>query len=291
MNTLKRLLAATDFSDHARNAAQRAALIATEQRAHLELLHVINGSMADALRQLFPAPADANDKLAEDARALLGALASDISEKTGLMPTGRVTVGRVLDEILSVSAQSDLIVVGARGLNPLRDLVLGSTAERLLSKSSRPMLVTKRPPQGPYRRILVPVDFSAPSVRALRTAMLVAPKADITVVHGCSVPFEGKLQLAGIAEELVDRYSRQAREEAQQKITSLIREAGGDMQHFYREVKPSEASPLILTKEAVLGADLIAIGKHGQSMVEEWFLGSVTRHILSNSKCDVLVCP
>jgi nucleotide-binding universal stress UspA family protein len=63
------------------------------------------------------------------------------------------------------------------------------------------------------------------------------------------------------------------------------------MHRFYREVNRSEASSLILAKEAVLDADLIAIGRHGQSMLEEWFLGSVTRHILANSKCDVLVCP
>jgi nucleotide-binding universal stress UspA family protein len=289
--TMKRLLAATDFSDHARNAAHRAALIAAEQQAHLELLHVISVSIVDVLRKLFPASAGANEKLVEEARGLLNALASDLSEKTGLRPTARVTVGRVLDEILSVSAQSDLVVLGARGLNLLRDLVLGSTAERLLSKSRLPMLVTKRPPQVPYQRVLVPVDFSDSSVRALRTAILVAPKADITVVHGCSVPVEGKLLWAGIADELVERYSDQVREEAERKITSLILDAGGDMQHFYREVKRSEASPLILAKEVLLGADLIAIGKHGQSMVEEWFLGSVTRHILSNSKCDVLVCP
>lgn len=291
MSKTRRLLAAIDFSEHSRNAAHRAALIATEQQAHLELLHVISGSMVDALRKLFPVPADANDKLAEDAKGLLNELASDISETTGLTPTARVTVGRVPDEILSVSAQSDMIVMGARGLNPLRDLILGSTAERLLSKSRLPILVTKCQPQGPYRRILVPVDFSASSVRALRAAMLAGPKADITVVHGCSVPFEGKLQLAGVAKEQVDSYSRQAKAEAEQKITSMILEAGGEMQHFYREVNRSEASLLILAKEALLDADLIAIGKHGQSMIEEWFLGSVTRHILSKSQCDVLVCP
>src|SRR5690554_1976738 len=97
MSTTRHLLAATDFSDHARNAVHRAALIATEQQAPLELLHVISGSIGDALRKLLPATADVNEKLAEDARGLLNALASVISETTGLTPRTRVTVGRVPD--------------------------------------------------------------------------------------------------------------------------------------------------------------------------------------------------
>ena len=53
-------------------------------------------------------------------------------------------------------------------------------------------------------------------------------------------------------------------------------------------VEQGDPRRLILAKEKQLGADLIVIGKHG-SMVEDLLVGSVTRHILSDSKCDVLV--
>jgi nucleotide-binding universal stress UspA family protein len=45
---------------------------------------------------------------------------------------------------------------------------------------------------------------------------------------------------------------------------------------------------MILAKEKQLGVDLIVMGKHG-SMIEDLLIGSVTRHVLSDSRCDVLV--
>ena len=41
------VIVAVDFSDHARHAAVRAAMLAKEQRAQLDLLHVISGSSLD----------------------------------------------------------------------------------------------------------------------------------------------------------------------------------------------------------------------------------------------------
>jgi nucleotide-binding universal stress UspA family protein len=65
---------------------------------------------------------------------------------------------RQIDERVDASA-ADVLVLGARGAGFMRHLLLGSTAERMLRRTSRPMLVVERPPQGPYRRLLVAVDF------------------------------------------------------------------------------------------------------------------------------------
>ena len=35
--------------------------------------------------------------------------------------------------------------------------------------------------------------------------------------------------------------------------------------------------------------DLIVIGKHGLQVMEELLLGSVTKHVLAESQCDVMV--
>jgi len=38
-----------------------------------------------------------------------------------------------------------------------------------------------------------------------------------------------------------------------------------------------------------MDCDLIVLGKHGESMVEELLLGSVTKQVLAESQGDVLV--
>jgi nucleotide-binding universal stress UspA family protein len=196
----------------------------------------------------------------------------------------------VLTEILTVAEQVDLLVIGARGMNPIRDLIFGSTAERLLGKCMQPALVVKRAPQTPYRRVLVPVDFSPYSASALRAAMRIAPQSQIYVCHAFDVPFEGTLWIAEASNKKIENYRVQARQQALTAIRNVIEHAGGaNGFHVSSVVERGDASRVILDKEAEYDADLIVIGKHGRSALEEFFLGSVTRHILSNSQCDVLV--
>lgn len=289
MGTFKSLLVATDFSAGGRDAARRAMLLATEQQARLSLLHVMSGPNLDSLRGLFRLPEEAGEKLVADARRELDELAADIAGKNRPMPAVQVRIGRVLDEILAATEQADLLVLGARGWNPVRDAILGSTAERLLRKSPRPVLVTRRAPQGGYQRVLVPVDFSPSSAVALETALRIAPAADITVVHAFDVPFEGKLWLAGVGEERIQEYRIAAKQQALNDIAALIGGAGDGGQRCFRTVEHGDAVPLILAEEARVKADLIVIGKRGRSMIEETLLGSVTRHVLSGASGDVLV--
>ena len=283
------VIVAVDFSDHARHAADRAAMLAVEQGAQLELLHVISGSSLDSLRKWSGAPPDAEVKLREDAERCLSDMIHDIASRRNIAARALVKTGHVLNQILSASESTDLLVLGAHGLSPLRDLILGTTAERLLRTSQRPVLVTKRPPQTPYEQVLVPIDFSMYSAPALERARRIAPSARITIVHAFRVPFEGKLRIAGVADDSILAYCEEERQEAVKHVKELIRSSDDDAHRISYAVERGNVSRVILAQEEQLSADLIVIGKHGRSMVEEWLLGGVTRHVLAGSKCDVLV--
>jgi len=285
MKPILSLLVATDFSDDAARAIQRGARLANKLTARLQLLHVMSGPSLQALRELFPNPAEAEAKIFADAQRMLDEQADALEQNA----TTTVKVGKVLEEILAACDNTDLLVLGARGLNPLRDLLLGTTAERLLRKCMRPVLVVKQETKAPYRQVIVPVDFSPYSVRAFKTALSVAPGAQITLLHAFDVPFEGKLWVAGVAEDEINRYRIHARQEAQAKCKELIQQNGADIGRVSCVVVRGDAPRVILEHEKKLAADLIVIGKHGQSRVEELFLGSVTRHVLSDAECDVLV--
>jgi nucleotide-binding universal stress UspA family protein len=288
MNTVRSLLAAVDFSDDSRLAAHRAAVLAAEQRAKLDLLHVISGQSLSSLREMFRS-SDAEADIMADARRMLNELAADIAGKTGVTAISHVTVGNVLEKILSASEQADILVLGAHGLNPLRDRILGTTAVRLLGKCTLPVLVINRQPQGAYKRVLVPVDFSAHSTAALNMALRVAPGAGVKIVHAIRVPFEEKLGIAGVRAEEVQKIRMNAQLQAVRDIEALIQEIGVGQDRIVHAVEHGRAASFILTEAAGFAADLIVIGKHGRSMPESMLLGSVTRRVLSHSKCDVLV--
>jgi nucleotide-binding universal stress UspA family protein len=283
------VLAATDFSDDATNASRRAAMLAMEHQGRLELLHVVSGTSLAVVREMLLSHDGAEEKLIDDAQRRLDAARLQIAGKGQVAAFSRVAIGSVPEEILSASEQADLLVLGARGLSPWRDLFLGTTADRLLRTCKRPVLVVKRPPEASYRRVLVPVDFSPHSIAALKMAMLIAPDADIMVVHGSAVAFEGVLRQAGVVEDEIDRYRTQSQHQALSGLNTVIDQVSDGSHRIFRAVEHEDAVRLILAKEESFKADLIVIGKHGKTIVEEMLLGSVTRRILSDSKSDVLI--
>lgn len=289
MNKVKTLLAATDFSDDARQAALRAAYLAAQLGAKLELLHVMSATSLSYMRELFKLGSEADAKLLDDARRMLDELVEDVAEKTGFEAVPRVQVGHVVNEITSAAGQADMLILGARGMNPLRDVFLGTTAENLLQKCKRPVLVSKRPPHGHYQRVIVPVDLSPHSATALDMAAQIAPQANMAIVHAFDVPFEGKLWLAGVEESEIHRYRDQAMVRAQEQIASLMRGIGNASLRVHQFVEHGDAARIILEQEERSNPDLIVIGKHRQSIMEDLLLGSVARHVLSYSRCDVLV--
>ena len=160
---------------------------------------------------------------------------------------------------------------------------------RLLSSSRFPMLVVKQPPHEPYRQLLVPVDFSPSSLRALRLARTIAPRADITVLHVFEVPFEGQLRYAGVDDQTLRHYRSQMKQQATEKLQGLRETTGLSAGRCESVILHGHPAFHILEQEQIQDCDLIVMGKQGESMIETLLLGSVTKHVLAESQGDILV--
>ena len=288
---VQRFVAATDFSGHANWAAQRAALLAAQHGAQLELLHVVAEGPLDALRKLLHAKAKGVANLVDGVRHALKDAAAALAKATGASVAARVEIGEVLDVITQQSGAADLLVLGARGTSPLRDAILGTTAERLLGKCSRPMLIVKRRPARRYERVLVALDFSRASENALRATLRLVPQAMLIAVHAYDVPFEGKLSLAGVDQDVIDGYRYRAAEKAIADIHALSERTARGRKAVVPKVGRGYPPHLILGQEKARRADLIALGKQRRRLVQEFLLGSVARHVLADSRSDVLIGP
>jgi nucleotide-binding universal stress UspA family protein len=292
MSRIERILAATDLSAPARHAVARAFRIAGETHAELTVLHVLSLAGLERLRQLLGSTAaGVEQRLEDEARQRLAALTAQFGTRYGCSAGVAVARGRVTSAILDEADARDagLIVLGARGEGYLGRLLIGTTSERLLRRTLRPMLVVKQPPHEAYRRVLVPVDFSAGSAQLLRLAQAVAPGAELILFHAFEAPFESKLRYAGVTEETLGRYLIAARQEALARLQELAAEVGLTAGQVRIHVEHGEAARAILMQEVELDCDLIVLGKHGQGMMEELLLGSVTKHVLAESAGDVLV--
>ncbi|MBW8469999.1 MAG: universal stress protein [Thiobacillus sp.] len=291
MTTLGPILAATDFSAPARHAAERAARLAQETGAPLTLMYVLPGGAMLELRQWLGTGHVMEQRLHDDAHQQLEAAVAALPASRQLGIRAVQATGAPIEEIgREAEAQNaGLLVVGARGAGFLRRLVLGSTAERLLRRATRPVLVVRQTPHEPYRRVFVALDFSPWSSQAIALARRVAPQARLVLFNAYQVPFESKLHYAGVDAATIDRYRQQARADAIQRVGSLATASGLNPDEWEPCIVEGEASQHILELEQEKDCDLVVLGKHGRSASEDLLLGSVSKHVLAEGSTDVLV--
>lgn len=143
-----------------------------------------------------------------------------------------------------------------------------------------------------FRSILVPVDYSEPSRRALELALTLDADASVTVVHVWDRP-------AYVGEHYVSHADG-----SRKSLSELIREnAERDMTEFLAKVKaPSgktyehrliDGDPVtaIIAEASKPGYDVLVVGTHGRSGMTKLLLGSVTEKLIRLSPIPVLTVP
>lgn len=137
-----RVAVATDFSDVSRHALEGAAeLFPASTIALLHGYRPITGGLADSR-----AGDEAGRQSAVDACAGFLAAAALAPERRSAMQI--FIESSDIELVVRDFAEDkgiDLLVIGARGRNPLLDLLLGSTAERLLRSAPCDVLVMRKP--------------------------------------------------------------------------------------------------------------------------------------------------
>lgn len=135
------ILAPVDGSEFSLNAARVAASIANKYSGKLTLLHVISESLSNR------SVADLNQGIAllraEGSRILEAAF--DATGKAENEVEKALSWGNPMGIILEEVANNgyDLIVMGSRGLSPIRGLLMGSVSERITRAATCPVLIVK----------------------------------------------------------------------------------------------------------------------------------------------------
>ncbi len=108
-------------------------------------------------------------------------------------------------------------------------------------------------------------------------------------MNAFGVPYEGKLRMALVDDDTIRHYRDLALNESLNKLREFTRTAGLGPDDCRILAVNGDAWIAILEQEQAAQCDLVAIGKHGSSLLEDFLLGSVTKMVLGQSRCDVLV--
>ncbi len=294
MAPFKTILTATDFSGGAALAADRAFFIAAANQARCHVLNALGADLSLSLQAIKGAAVNAKELSAQ----ILAQTQQELDQFVADCPHhGGVDIElKIQDDaadyyipIYAKEISADLLVIGAQGKGFLQRVLIGSTATRLLRKAHCPTLVVKQPCHRNYRRILVAVDFSPISKKNIELARHLAPEAHMILAHAYEVPFEGRMQMAGVSEDLMQGYREEARAQAVHRLDDLAKAAGLLPEQFTAIASHGSAVKQLLGLEQQHRCDLIVLGKHGTNATQELLLGSVTKRVLADCQSDLLV--
>jgi nucleotide-binding universal stress UspA family protein len=287
MHGFRKILCPVDFSDYSIWALRYASALAKDGNAQLFVCHLIP-DLTQAISYLEGNYlGTVNEALATRATARTDEFIKSICPPDQPI-IKKIGNGNPSEEILKLARESeaDLIVMGTHGHTGYERFFLGSVTNRVLHKSTVPVLTICKPshhfiqddPAEPVkiRRILCALDFDSNNKRIVELALGIAREYKSTIHF-----------LHAITKEAEDRDTLERN--AHRSFRSLVNpemEKESDIRFL---IMPGEPGNMILKALELENIDLLVMGHHSRKPIEELFLGSVAKRIVTDAYCPVLI--
>ena len=138
-----------------------------------------------------------------------------------------------------------------------------------------------------FERILIAVDFSEHSRKAIDTAMALAKKfgSKVVVVHGFQLPLP---VLSPYEVALPDNFIGDARAAARRELDAVVVGLADSGVEVAAQLRDGPADAVITELASELNSDLIVMGTRGNTGLKHVLLGSVAERTLRHAACPVL---
>lgn len=287
MNVFRKILCPVDFSDYSSHALRYAVALARQHDADLFVYHSIpdltqaisyvEGNYIQTVSDLLTTRADAK-------------LTEYVSERVpeSVRTTCTIGEGNPPEAILATCRREsiDLVVMGTHGYSSEDRFFLGSVTHKVLHKATIPVMVVRgtadqipleRENSFDFKRILCPVDLDPETSHVSDFAISFARA------------YGSELIFAHFVRDSEDRDWNAEQNQWLGRMNELIgptRCAGMPIQMI---VARGEAAEEILRMVRDLQIDLVIMGHHTRMPLEEYFMGSVAKTVVTETICPVLV--
>ena len=283
MNTLL----AVDGSDNSYEAVHALKYFARAEQ--LTLLHALNVPRP-AYPMMLPEVAEEiyktlEQSMREDGERLLNRVQSLLPTHAG-PSTKHLRIGSPAEVIVSMAEEqkTDLIVMGARGLGPFKERLLGSVSHRILNLAHCATLIVNGPVKA-MKQILLPLQGPFDAEAAIRFLQL-KPFHDaveltlLTVLPSTEPPWPGDAAAAAASTEILEEQADYI-----EGVAERLR-AIGYQAHGVAVV--GIPSTMILQEATTLRSDLILMGTRGRQGMTRFVLGSASHAVLHKTPYPVL---
>ncbi len=197
-------------------------------------------------------------------------------------------IGHPVDVIVETarSAQSNLIVLGARGLGPVKELILGSVSHGVLMHAPCPTMIIKNP-LTQLKKILLPIEGQEDAEAALQFLALQPFRQPVEIEVFAVWPQPQLSWPTTLGQS--DLLEAQALEEARERMKPITDRL--TRMNFACQAHVGIGNPAYAILEQGRGSqsDLIIMGMHSRGGFSRFLMGSVSHSVIHQSPCPVLI--
>ncbi len=316
----KKIMCAVDFSNFSHLILSYGRALAAEFHARLYVCHVLHDMvMLSSHGQAYITSEKVAKERLDDTKARL----ENLVREQGIDAKTLVLQGHAADELTQIAQEKDidLVIAATHGGSGIKRFLIGSVTDRLVKTLTCPLLVLHAQEDHPsfpnvFRvplgRILVGCDFSPESDLAFEYGLSLAQEfqAELHLVHVIKPEKHIELATTDYMKIQEGDYLGWTRSEfltLQQKTTDdecerrsrLLSRIERQLSHMVPEESRNWCTPVInllegqayaelITYAELKKVDMMVLGIHGHSLLEQFLVGSTTDRVISRSVCPVL---
>jgi nucleotide-binding universal stress UspA family protein len=192
--------------------------------------------------------------------------------------------GSTVATLVDISRDASMLVVGSRGHSRIGEVLLGSVSQSAARHAHCPVVVVRQTRNPGSDRIVVGVDGSAPSLRAIDFACRQATLTGTKVVlvrawRPLTVPIDKHGDLpASLSSRLL---------EEENTLAVAVADARTRHPDVALEGEFIATSPRRALVDASSNASMVVVGSRGHSVPAQTVLGSVSHDVLHRAQCPV----
>ncbi|WP_422081599.1 universal stress protein [Ulvibacterium sp.] len=279
MKLLEKILLAQDFSKSSQNLVHSAIELAKIFESKIVPIHVLPDDIVNKKVKAL---------LNETAMTKLEETVQRIENEGVDVDNPLLAFGSPHEAIVraAVDINANVILTGSGESKKGDTFQLGTTTERIIQKSEKPVFVIKEGILLNVRHILCPVDFSESSKRALKNAMTMARrfKSELTILAVCEL--QGSTWFTSEKDKEQENELRYTLH--QEEFDSFLNGFDLTNLNWTKETPKGNPAKEILSAISKKMIDLLIMGTAGRTGLNRMIMGSVTEKVVREVPCSFL---
>lgn len=278
MDQINKILVAIDFRQSSQSILKQAEEFAKMFNSQISLIHVLPDNLINEKVRVL---------VEKEAKEQLEELNKGVAENSISTDAPILVYGDYVESIVEEADKwgANLIIVGAGEKSDQDSTKLGSTADRMVRMSKKPVFVVKGTQGHEIKNVFCPVDFSKESKRALKSAIIL------------SRLLEAKLMVFSVCPKFRSTYTLRRNSsffndyrfiEHKKEFFEFVENHDFSGVNYETEIILGEPEEEIIKAMLKYKTDLLLMGTTGKSGVNRLLMGSVTERVIKPVLCSFI---